>query len=80
MAVFSIQLLFRPIFCSKNSHLKKIKLYAGWRLFCEDAVQSLDFFSGVGGLQFGIGNHFTFEGVTGYKIIAFFSPDDFFNF
>lgn len=38
-----------------------------------------DILSGVGDFQFTIENHFTSEGVTGYKNISFFSSDDFFN-
>lgn len=34
-----------------------------------------DSFSGLGDLQFGIGNHLTFEGATGYKNISLFSPE-----
>lgn len=47
IAVFMIQLLFRPIFCSKNGSLKKIKLYIG-------AVFRLMFFqnwSGIGKIK-----------------------------
>lgn len=37
IAVFMIQLLFRPIFCSKKNGLKEIKLYI------ENVLSELDF-------------------------------------